>query len=88
MTTNLYMYVPVFVIVMDFYSLVTGLMVKPLFAFTSDISFYILHIYRKHIQKPVKKLKIVTEISQEFYSKDVGKYESLHQGGMVIYLIN
>ena len=44
MTTNLYMYVPVFVIVMDFYSLVTGLMVKPLFAFTSDISFYILHI--------------------------------------------
>jgi hypothetical protein len=48
-------------------------MVKPLFAFTSDISFYILHIYRKHIQKPVKKLKIVAEISEEFYSKDVGK---------------
>ena len=38
------MYVPVFVIDMDFYSLVIGLMVKPLFAFTSDISFYILHI--------------------------------------------
>ena len=38
------MYVPVFVIVMDFYSLVIGLMVKLLFAFTSDISFYILHI--------------------------------------------
>jgi hypothetical protein len=72
-TTNLYKYVPVFVIVMDFYSLVIGLMVKPLFAFTSDISFYILHIYRKHIQKPVKKLKIVAEISEEFYSKDVGK---------------
>jgi hypothetical protein len=28
----------------DFYSLAIGLMVKPLFAFTSDISFYILHI--------------------------------------------
>jgi len=38
------MYVPVLVIDMDFYSLVIGLMVKPLFAFTSDISFYILHI--------------------------------------------
>jgi hypothetical protein len=38
------MYVPVFVIDMDFYSLAIGLMVKPLFAFTSDISFYILHI--------------------------------------------
>jgi hypothetical protein len=38
------MYVPVLVIDMDFYSLVIGLMVKPLFTFTSDISFYILHI--------------------------------------------
>jgi len=38
------MYVPVFVMVMDFFSLVIGLMVKPLFAFTSDISFYILLI--------------------------------------------
>ena len=36
--------VPVLVIYMDFYSLVIGLMMKPLFAFTSDISFYILHI--------------------------------------------
>jgi hypothetical protein len=31
-TTDLYMYVPVFVIDMDFYSLAIGLMVKPLFA--------------------------------------------------------
>ena len=67
------MYVPVLVIDMDFYSLVIGLMVKPLFAFTSDISFYILHIGNTS-KKPAKKIKIVTEISQEFYSKYVGKY--------------
>ena len=67
------MHVLVLVIYMDFYSLVIGLMVKPLFAFTSK-HFILYFAHRKHIQKPVKKLKIVTDISQEFYSKDVGKY--------------
>ena len=81
------MYVLVFVIVMDFYSLVIGLMVKPLFAFYKW-HFILYFAHRKHIQKPAKKLKIVAEISKEFYSKGVGKYEALHQGGMVIYLIN
>ena len=36
--------------------------------------FILYFAHRKHIQKPVEKLKIVTEISQEFYSKDVSKY--------------
>ena len=52
---------PVLVIDMDFYSLVIGLMVKPLFAFTSDISFYILHIGN-------------TSKNQLKNSKCVGKY--------------
>ena len=36
--------------------------------------FILYFAHRKHFQKPVKKLKIDTEISQEFYSKEVGKY--------------
>ena len=57
---------------MDFYSLVIGLMVKPYLLL--QVTFHFIFPHRKHIQKPVEKLKIVTEIFQEFYSKDVSKY--------------
>jgi hypothetical protein len=46
---------------MDFYSLVIGLMVKPLFAFTSDISthdyLFLVQWYKHHQNSEINQIK-------------------------------